>query len=233
MRAVSFARPDPVVIAGFRALEDLTGPVADAMDLLGLAAATIGADVLAPLLPGVRLVGPALTVRNLPARNGVAGPGVAAGRSGLGEIEAHNLTEPGDVLVIEGVPGCSSLGGMAAEIGHREGQAGAVVDGGVRDIGNARVLGYPVFARGVSPLTGKWRVGVVQINGPVRIAGIRVDPGDLVCGDDSGLVAVVPREHAAAVLEVVVSRIAPHEAKRSAAIRAGASLAELAGAAKR
>lgn len=231
VRAVSFARPDPVVIAGFRALEDLTGPVADAMDLLGLAAATIGADVLAPLLPGVRLVGPALTVRNLPARNGVAAL-VAAGRSGLGEIEAHNLTEPGDVLVIEGVPGCSSLGGMAAEIGHREGQAGAVVDGGVRDIGNARALGYPVFARGVSPLTGKWRVETVEINGPVRIAGIRVDPGDLVCGDDSGLV-VVPREHAAAVLEVVVSRIAPHEAKRSAAIRAGASLAELAGAAKR
>ena len=98
------------------------------------------------------------------------------------------------------MPGCSSLGGMAAEIGHRQGQAGAVVDGGVRDIGNARALGYPIFARGVSPLTGKWRVETVEINGPVRIAGVRVDPGDLVCGDDSGL-AIVPREHAAAVLE--------------------------------
>jgi regulator of RNase E activity RraA len=201
------------------------------MDLLGLAAGTIPATVLRPLLPGARLVGPALTVRNLPARNGVAGM-VAAGRSGLGEIEAHNLTEPGDVLVIEGVPGCSSLGGMAAEIGHREGQAGAIVDGGVRDIGNARALGYPVFAREVVPLTGKWRVETVEINGPVRIAGVRVDPGDLICGDDSGVV-VVPMEQAAAVLEVIRSRIAPYEAKRSAAIRAGASIAELAGAARR
>ena len=169
IRAMDFDRPDAAIIAGYLALLDLTGPIADAMDLLGLAAATIPATELWPQLPGARMVGPATTVRNLPARNGVAAA-VAKGRSGLGEIEATNLCQPGDVLVIEGVPGCSSLGGMAAEIGHRQGQAGAVVDGGVRDIGNARALGYPIFARGVSPLTGKWRVETVEINGPVRMA---------------------------------------------------------------
>ena len=65
----------------------------------------------------------------------------------------------------------------------------------------------------------------------VRIAGVRVDPGDLVCGDDSGL-AIVPREHAAAVLELIRTKIAPWEAERTAAIRRGASVVDLAGTKK-
>jgi len=227
IRTTDFARPEPALVAAYQALTDLTGPIADAMDLLGLAAATIAATELIPMVPGLRLVGPALTVRNLPARQGIAAA-VAAGRSGLGEIEAHNICQCGDVLVIEGVAQCSSLGGMAAEIAQREGEAGAVVDGGVRDIAGARALGFPIFARSVSPLTGKWRVETVEINGPVRIAGVRVDPGDLVCGDENGLV-IVPRAAVATVLDLIVTRIAPWEATRTAAIRRGASLAELAG----
>ena len=50
-----------------------------------------------------------------------------------GETEAHNLAEPGDVLVIEGVMGCSNMGGQSATIARRQGFIGAIVDATVRD----------------------------------------------------------------------------------------------------
>jgi hypothetical protein len=52
----------------------------------------------------------------------------------LGEIEAHNLAEPGDVLVLQGVDLISNMGGISATIGRRQGELGAIVDGAVRDI---------------------------------------------------------------------------------------------------
>src|SRR6185437_12138150 len=90
------ALPDGVV-DGFRALGDLTGIASDAMDELGIAGA-IPASVLKPTDPKARIVGRALTLLNVPAETSVA-----AGISGMAEIEAHNLAEPGDVLVIQGV----------------------------------------------------------------------------------------------------------------------------------
>ena len=89
------------IIDGFRTLPDLTGMSSDAMDELGVVGA-IPAAVLRPTDPKVRLVGRALTVMNVATTVGVA-EAVAGGVSKLGEIEAHNLAEPGDVLVLQGV----------------------------------------------------------------------------------------------------------------------------------
>ena len=120
--------------------------------------------------------------------------------SRLAEIEAHNLAEPGDVLVIEGVHDVSNIGGISASIGKRQGEIGAIVDGSVRDVAECRKLGYPMWSRGVSPLTGKWRIQTVQINHLVEIAGVQVAPGDIVIADETGI-CFVPPDIAPAVLE--------------------------------
>jgi len=143
------------VLDGYRALPDLTGIVSDAMDELGIVGA-IPSAVLRPTDPKARLVGRALTVRNIAP--GVAVPDkVKAGVSGLGEIEAHNLAEPGDVLVVQGVDQVSNLGGISATIGRRRGEIGAIVDGGARDVDHSRGIGYPIWSKSVSPITGKSR----------------------------------------------------------------------------
>src|SRR5688572_32610835 len=90
-------------VRGFLALEDLTGTTSDALDQCGIAGAVPG-SVLRPTDPATRIVAQAVTVlnRKLDALSKV---------SRLAEIEAHNLAEPGDVLVIQGAAGVSSMGG--------------------------------------------------------------------------------------------------------------------------
>jgi regulator of RNase E activity RraA len=222
--ALELPRPPADLLAAFRALEDLSGMVSDALDELGIAGA-IPSSVLWPTNPAARLCGPALTVLNRPLDIPVA-QAVKANVSRLGEIEAHNLAAAGDVLVIQGVEGVSSMGAISASIGRRQGEAGAVVDGAVRDIGHSREIGYPVWSKGASPITGKWRIETVAINVPVAICGIAVQPGDLVVADEVG-VCFVPRERAADVL-AVVHRILKYEASRMQQIAAGISVPDLA-----
>ncbi|MFL5090849.1 MAG: RraA family protein [Xanthobacteraceae bacterium] len=211
------------LIAGFRALPDLTGMASDAMDELGIVG-VIPASILRPTNPAARIVGRALTVRNVAAAGSVPDT-VAAGVSGLGEIEAHNLAQPGDVLVLQGVDGVSNLGGMSATIGHRQGEIGAIVDGGARDVDHSRAIGYPIWSRSVSPITGKWRVETVAVNKPVAICGIAVEPGDLVLADEVG-VCLVPRARAADVL-ARAQRNAAAEQARQERIDAGAPIKDL------
>lgn len=211
------------ILDGFRALPDLTGMASDAMDELGIVG-VIPSSILKPVDTRSRIVGPALTVRNIPHPLPVP-EAVATGVSGLAEIEAHNLSKPGDVLVLQGVDNVSNLGGMTQTIGHRQGQIGAIVDGGARDVDHARDIGYGLWSRSVSPITGKWRVKTVAINKPVDICGITVNPGDLVLADDVG-VCFIPRERAAEVLERT-RRIAANEKIRVAKIESGAPVSEL------
>jgi 4-hydroxy-4-methyl-2-oxoglutarate aldolase len=142
-----------------------------------------------------------------------------------GESEAHNLAEPGDVLVIEGVMGCSNMGGQSATIARRQGFIGAVVDGTVRDAEQYLGMGWPVWCKGFTPITGKWRMQTVEINGAVQICGVQVRPGDVVCADEAG-VAFVPRERAAEVLEVA-RKIDAGDTKRKKDIDGGAGVADL------
>jgi regulator of RNase E activity RraA len=126
--------------------------------------------------------------------------------------------------VIQGVAGISSMGGISASVGKRQGEAGAVVDGAVRDIDHSRRIGYPLWASGVTPITGKWRIETVAVNKPVMIAGIDVHPGDLVVADECG-VCFVPHARAAEVL-AVAQRIARSEQARLAKLAEGISLAQ-------
>jgi regulator of RNase E activity RraA len=216
------------VLDGYRALPDLTGIVSDAMDELGIVGA-VPAALLTPRDPSARLVGRALTVRNVAATAPVPDK-VKAGVSGLGEIEAHNLAAPGDVIVLQGVDLCSNLGGISATIGHRQGELGAVVDGGVRDVDHSRGIGCPIWSKSVSPITGKWRVETVAINKPVTICGITVNPGDLVLADETG-VCFVPRARASEVL-ARAQRNAAAEKLREEKIASDAPVSELFGKAR-
>lgn len=129
------------------------------------------------------------------------------------------------MLVIEGVMGCSNMGGQSATVARRQGFIGAVVDGTVRDPEQYRGMGWPVWCKGYTPITGKWRMQTVEINGTVQVCGVQVRPGDLVCADEAG-VCFVPREHAAEVLEAA-RKIDAGDTRRKADIDKGLSIAEL------
>jgi 4-hydroxy-4-methyl-2-oxoglutarate aldolase len=204
------------VIGGFRALEDLTGTTSDALDECGIAG-VVPASILRPTIPAAKIVGQAVTVLNRKS-------GEMRKTSGLADIEAHNLAEPGDVLVVQGVAGISSMGGVMASIGKRQGEAGAIVDGAVRDVDHSRAIGYPIWSAGVSPITGKWRIETIAVNAAVHIAGIEVNPGDLVVADECG-VCFVPFGRAEEVL-AVAQRLAAAEKVRLERLGAGISLAD-------
>jgi 4-hydroxy-4-methyl-2-oxoglutarate aldolase len=213
--ALQLPRLEASIIAGFRALGDLTGTTSDALDELRIAGVVPG-STLRPSDPAARLVGQALTVKNQRVE------AFSSPKSGLADLEAHNLAEPGDVLVVQGVAGISSMGGVMASVGKRQGEAGAIVDGAVRDVDHSRKIGYPVWSSSVSPITGKWRVRTVAVNRPVSIAGITVNPGDLVIADEVG-VCFVPFERAAEVL-AVAQRLTKREDERLAKLESGMPL---------
>ena len=119
----------------------------------------------------------------------------------MAEFEAHNLAEDGDVLVISGVAGMSNMGGISAYTGQRQGERGAIVMGGVRDVRHSRSIDYPIWANEITPVTGKWRLETVEINGEIQMGEVRVNPGDLVVADDTGVV-FIPRDFILEVLEL-------------------------------
>ena len=212
------------VVERFLALGDPTGVISDTMDELGIPLGAIGASVLQPTIPGKCIVGPALTVRNILQRiDPLAGARAHVNR--MAEFEAHNLAQPGDVLVIQGVTNVSNMGGNSAQTGKRQGEVGAIVEGGVRDVGHSRAVGYPVWASDITPVTGKWRLETIEINGPIVIGGVQIHPGDLVVADDTG-VCFIPREDIMKVLEAAEKK-ARSEAQRVQAIDSGLSVPDV------
>jgi 4-hydroxy-4-methyl-2-oxoglutarate aldolase len=225
IRTIAIARPGADIISRYRALGDATCAVSDALDELGIRGA-VAASKLQPTIHGAQMVGPALTLRNILRQED---PMTAVGQKDnrMAEIECHNLVEPGDVLVIEGASGVSNMGGVGTKIGKRQGEAGAIVDGGIRDVGQSRALGYPIWSTERTPITGKWRLEAAEINGPVVICGIRVEPGDLVVADDTG-VCFVPRNKIMDVL-IFAEKKTESEQDKCAQVDRGDSVPELAG----
>jgi regulator of RNase E activity RraA len=224
IRLFKTPRPPDGAVERFLAIGDPSGLTSDAMDELGIAPGAIGASVFKPTIPGTTMVGPALTVRNVLQRADALA-GARDGVNRMGEFEAHNLATPGDVLVIQGVANISNMGGISALTGKRQGEAGAVVMGGIRDIAHSRMVGFPLWSSEVSPVTGKWRIETVEINGAVQISDVRVEPGDLVVADDSG-VCFIPRDYILEVLELVEKK-AKAEDIRCKAIVGGVAVPEI------
>jgi 4-hydroxy-4-methyl-2-oxoglutarate aldolase len=225
IRMMATPSPPQGSVARVMALGDPTGVISDAMDELGIPPGVIGASVLKPTIPGKTIAGPALTVRNIPQRVDPL-PAARAHVNKMAEFEAHNLAQQGDVLVIAGVANISNMGGISAQTGKRQGEVGAVVMGGVRDVAHARAVGYPMWASDITPVTGKWRIQTVEINGSIEIGGVRVEPGDLVVADDTG-VCFIPRDNILEVLDLAEQKSKAEEA-RCKAIDDGVTVPDIA-----
>jgi regulator of RNase E activity RraA len=224
IRMQSTPKPPSGAVERFLALGDCSGIISDVMDELGIPAGIVGASTLKPTMPGQVICGPALTVRNI-AQRVDALAGARASLNKMAEFEAHNLAEDGDVLVIEGVSGMSNMGGISALTGKRAGERGSIVMGGVRDIPHSRSLGYPIWASEITPITGKWRLETVEINGTVMIGDVRVAAGDLVVADDTG-VCFIPGDKIMPVLELCEKKARAEEI-RCQAIENGIPVPEI------
>jgi len=152
-----------------------------------------------PLRAGVRLMGEALTVRYVPMREDLADPNLLANPD-YPQRKAIETIGPGQVLVIDarGDAHAGVLGEILIARMMRRGAAGLVTDGAVRDAGGIRALDWPVFAAGAHPAQHTDRHLAVGMNEPVACGGVLVMPGDVLVGDDDGVV-VLPRALAAEI----------------------------------
>lgn len=129
------------------------------------------------------LVGLACTVRAYPGDN-------------LMVHKSLDVAKPGDVVVVaaNGSRSYAVLGDVISTKAKHRGIGGFVVDGLVRDLPSIQPLGMPVYARGTTPL-GPLHRGPGEINYPVAVGGVVVNPGDIIVADPAGVV-VVPQQHA-------------------------------------
>lgn len=223
---VDVARPAAEVVEGFRGLVDLSSTVSDVLDELGVGGA-VGASTLRPLAAGTRVCGPAITIRYGPEDGSAAARAARGDRARLAERDLYGIGRAGDVAVFDchGHTGASVMGSLSARWARRLGIAGCVVDGAVRDVDSIVAVGVPVWSRGTTPVTGKHRLQALELNGRVAVAGIAVEPGDLVVADATG-VCVVPSARAAEVLERCLAvEVAEREVEK--AVDAGVDAAEI------
>jgi regulator of RNase E activity RraA len=148
-----------------------------------------GGAALRPMHKGGRLVGCAITVKVRPGDN-------------LMVHKAIDIAEPDDVVVVDagGELSQAIVGELMMRRAQQRGLAGLVIHGAIRDLACIGADTYPVYALGVTH-RGPYKDGPGEINVPVSIGGMVVHPGDIVVGDDDGLVAV-PLAEAGAVLEL-------------------------------
>ena len=103
------------------------------------------------------------------------------------------------VMVVEDGVNIAGMGGLMGTAMSSRGYSGAVIDGGVRDLGQLRKIGFPVFALGVVPSTSVHHYRFAGSNVPLVCDGVDVQPGDIISADNDGVV-VVPRARAEEVL---------------------------------
>lgn len=182
----SIERPAPELVASYRAL--YTGLVLDHLGKHGCMAPDVK-----PVWSGASLCGPAIT---------------CLGADWRIRSMAADITEPGDVIVIAagGIKEYACFGDMTATSWRSKGIEGVVIDGAARDVARLRALGFPVFAREVTPRNFHYPAGLDHgaVNVPVVCADVLVEPGDIVVGDDDGVV-VVPRRIANEIAEAATA----------------------------
>jgi regulator of RNase E activity RraA len=147
-----------------------------------------------PLWVSPRVAGPAFTVRCPPGDN-------------LMLHAAIHRADRGSVIVVQaGDVDYAVAGGNVCAVAQSRGIAALIVDGVVRDLGEIRQMGFPVFARGVMPIPGAKDV-TTPLNEPVVCGGVTVAGGDIIVADEEGIVAV-PAARGAEVLSEAAARLA-------------------------
>ncbi|CAI8815565.1 4-hydroxy-4-methyl-2-oxoglutarate aldolase [Pseudomonas chlororaphis] len=164
-----------------------------------------------PLFDGLRMLGNVVTVK-------VFAPDGAILRDAL------LLSEPGDVLVIQcvGDQECACWGELRTLAGLIKGLSGVVVEGAVTDVAALREHRLPVFSRGVSAYTTRGIGQQGEVNLPIEVAGVRVNPGDIAIGDDDG-VFILDGQRAEALLPELLAKEALDRERRAAFLQRLAS----------
>lgn len=162
---------DASMVERFKAI-----PVANISD--SMARMSAGGPRLRPMHAGDKLTGVALTVKTRPGDN-------------LMVHKALNMAAPGDVIVVDAGGDLTNaiIGELMAAMAVKRRIAGFVIDGAIRDVGAIQAGHLPVYAAGVTH-RGPYKDGPGEINVPVSLDGMIVHPGDLICGDEDGVVCV-------------------------------------------
>lgn len=155
---------------------------------------------ITPYHHGGKLLGPALTVRTRPGDN-------------LMIHKAINMAKPGDVIVVDGGGDMSRalFGEIMLKTCQARGIAGIVLDGCIRDVAVFRQGSFPVYARGVTH-KGPYKTGPGEVNTTISVDGLIVNPGDLIVGDEDGVVSV-PIDQTNTVLQEALKKIEAEEKK--------------------
>ncbi len=196
---LSFPRVSKEIIDKFLSIPDMTSTVADVLDGLGIDTA-VPSSYFTTVIPGSKLCGPAVTIRNLPTQKTYGQ--YAQEKPFLSSNKEHFICEEGDIAVYDfgGNPDISCIGGNGCIQCKKNGFAGSVIYGACRDVNVIRDAGFPMFCAGTTQKTGKYRLECMEINGAVNVFGKRCNAGDLIMADDSGI-CVVPYDMVEAVLE--------------------------------
>lgn len=168
-----------------------------------------------PLARGMKVCGPAFTVK------AQAGDNVMI-------LRAIHDARPGDVIVVDcgRCPESGPFGELMATECQVKGLGGFVTTGSVRDTAEIISMGFPVFSSGVS-IVGTVKESLGLINHPISAGDVIVNPGDIILGDDDGIV-VIPLAQARDILEKSDARVAK-ESKTLEKIRAGGSIFDIYG----
>lgn len=138
------------------------------------------------------------------------------GGDNLAIHRAFDYCRPGDVLVIDGAGELTQalMGDIMASYAASIGVQGLVIDGAIRDVGALSQRDFPVYARGVTH-RGPYKNGPGEINVPVTVGGMVVHPGDIVVGDEDGVLAIAPAD-----VEAVIEGARKQAAKEAAQLEA-------------
>lgn len=187
-------------VEAFRAL-----PVANVSDVM--ARMTAGGAALRPYYTGGTMTGPAVTVKARPGDN-------------LMVHKALDIADPGDIVVVDAGGDLSNaiIGELMVAHAQQRGLGGIVIYGAIRDSAELIAGSFPVFACGVTH-RGPYKDGPGEVNVPIAIEGMVIHPGDLICGDADGLLAV-PIDEAEALFSAA-SKKHDAETRQMENIRAG------------